>query len=144
MRQKTDPWFAYKAWFWAAAIYNAIWGTVVGLKPELLLQVYGFDQAQQAAAGALPGILASCIGMFVGVYAIGYACVALDPQRFWPFAAIGLAGKALGPAGWLVQHLEGHLAWPSLWVNITNDFIWWPAFIGLLVKVARESRKKRL
>jgi|SRR5579862_6781644 len=138
--RKNDPWAAYRAWFWAASIYNAIWGLVVGLRPDLLLRVYGLGPGQEAAAGALPAILASCIGMFVGVYAIGYACVALDPSRFWPFAAIGLAGKILGPAGWIVQHFEGHLSWPSIWVNITNDFIWWPAFIALLIKVAMGSR----
>ncbi|HEX5324239.1 MAG TPA: hypothetical protein VFW40_10665 [Capsulimonadaceae bacterium] len=132
-----DPWLAYKAWFWAAAGYNAVWGAVVGLRPDLLLRVYGLDSAQQIAVGPLPAILASCIGMFVGVYAIGYACVAIAPRRFWPFAAIGLAGKVLGPAGWAVQHIEGHLAWPSIWVNITNDFLWWPAFICLLIRVAR-------
>ena len=134
-----DPWRAYEAWFWAAAIYNALWGAVVGLDPQLLLRTYGFNDALQAAAGPLPAILASCIGMLVGVYAIGYALVAIAPLRYWPFAAIGLVGKVLGPVGWAVQHLEGHLAWHSIWVNVTNDLIWWPAFIGFLIKVIKSE-----
>ena len=139
-----DPWRVYKAWFWAATAYNVAWGTLIGLRPGLLLDWMGMTHTQSAQAGPLPGILAACIGMFVGVYAIGYACVALDPSRFWPFAFLGLCGKVLGPAGWALHHALGHLPWPSLWVNVFNDFIWWPAFIGLLLTVRREVRAGRM
>lgn len=133
-----DPWRTYRVWFWCAAVYNAAWGTLVGFDPGLLLRAYGLT-GSQAAPGGLAAIFAACIGMFVGVFAIGYACVAIDPMRFWPFAAIGLAGKVLGPGGWAVEHFEGHLAWASIWVNVTNDFIWWPAFILFLMKAARRE-----
>ena len=139
-----SPWRVYRAWFWAATAYNLAWGTVVGLDPALMLGWMGMTPAQQAAAGSLPLILAACIGMFVGVYAIGYACVALDPARFWPFAFLGLCGKILGPAGWVLHHVLGHLPWRSLWVNVFNDLIWWPAFFGLLLTVWREHRAGRI
>lgn len=139
-----SPWYVYKAWFWAATAYNLAWGTVVGLDPTLMLGWMGMTPVQQAAAGSLPLILAACIGMFVGVYAIGYACVALDPARFWPFAFLGLCGKILGPAGWVLHHVLGHLPWRSLWVNVFNDLIWWPAFFGLLLTVWREHRAGRI
>ena len=139
-----DPWRVYKAWFWAAAAYNAAWGTLIGLKPGLLLDWMGMTPAQQAAGGPVPLLLAACIGMFVGVYAIGYACIALDPPRFWPFALLGLCGKVLGPMGWALHHALGHLPWPSLWVNVFNDFLWWPAFVGLLLAVRRERRAGRM
>jgi len=139
-----DPWRVYKVWFWAATVYNAVWGMVVGLQPHLLLDWMGMTRAQQTIAGPLPEILAACIGMFVGVYAIGYACVALDPARFWPFALLGLCGKVLGPAGWALNHAQGHLPWSSLWVNVFNDFLWWPAFIGLLLTVRLEYRAGRI
>ena len=142
--QTGNPWRGYKAWFWAATVYNAAWGTLVGLRPGLLLGWMGMTGAQQAQAGPLPGILAACVGMFVGVYAIGYACVALDPSRFWPFALLGLCGKVLGPAGWALHHALGHLSWSALWVNVFNDFLWWPAFVGLLLTVRRESRAGRM
>ncbi len=132
-----NQWRVYKAWFWAATVYNAAWGTLVGLKPTLLLDWMGMTAAQQASAGPLPAILSACIGMFVGVYAIGYACVALDPKRFWPFALLGLCGKILGPAGAVLHIALGHLPLSSLWVNVFNDFVWWPAFFGLLVKIWR-------
>ena len=140
----TSPWRVYKAWFWAATAYNLVWGTVVGLDPGLMLGWMGMMPAQQAASGPLPAILAACIGMFVGVYAIGYLCVALDPERFWPFAFLGLCGKILGPLGWVLHHWLGHLPWHSLWVNVFNDLIWWPAFFGLLLTVWREHRAGRI
>lgn len=139
-----DPWRVYKPWFWAATVYNALWGTLIGLKPVLLLDWMGMTDAQQSAGGPIPGLLASCIGMFVGVYAIGYACVALDPRRFWPFALLGLCGKVLGPLGWAWHHVLGHLPWSSLWVNVFNDFVWWPAFASLLLTVWREHRAGRM
>lgn len=137
-------WRIYKIWFWAATVYNLVWGTVVGLKPGWMLDWMGMTGVEQAAAGPLPQILASCIGMFVGVYAIGYACVAWDPVRFWPFAFLGLCGKVLGPAGWVLHHALGHLPWSSLWVNVFNDLIWWPAFFGLLWTIWREYRAGRI
>jgi len=139
-----SPWRVYKPWFWAATAYNLAWGTLIGLEPRLLLDWMGMTLSQQAAAGPLPGILAACIGMFVGVYAIGYACVALDPPRFWPFAFLGLCGKVLGPMGWALHHALGHLSWQALWVNVFNDLFWWPAFVGLLLTVWRESRAGRM
>ena len=142
--QAETPWRIYKPWFWAATAYNAAWGTLIGLKPDLLLDWMGMTIAQQSAAGPLPGILAACIGMFVGVYALGYACVAWDPRRFWPFAFLGLCGKVLGPAGWALHHALGHLPWFSLWVNVFNDLIWWPAFFGLLLTVLREYRAGKM
>ena len=143
-KETRSPWRVYQAWFWAATAYNVVWGTVVGLKPTLMLGWMGMSAAQQNAAGPLPPILAACIGMFVGVYALGYACVAINPARFWPFALLGLCGKILGPAGWALHHFLSHLPWSSLWVNVFNDLIWWPAFFGLLWTVRREYLAKRI
>jgi small multidrug resistance pump len=137
-------WRSYKPWFWAATIYNAAWGTLIGLRPQLLLDWMGMTSAQQTAAGPLPQILSACIGMFVGVYAIGYACVALDPPRFWPFALLGLLGKIFGPIGAIFSIATGHIPPTGLWVNVFNDFIWWPAFFGLLLTVWREYRAGRI
>ena len=139
-----DPWRRYRGWFWAATVYNAVWGTAVGLRPQLLLDWMGMTAAQQAAGGTVPLLLSACIGMFVGVYAIGYGCVALDPARFWPFALLGLCGKVLGPLGALLHVALGHLPPTALLVNVLNDFIWWPAFFALLFTVRRERRAGRM
>jgi hypothetical protein len=46
----------------------------------------------------------------------------------WPIAAVGLAGKVLGPSGlgWLI--VTG--TWPAgtVVIIITNDLIWWLPF----------------
>jgi hypothetical protein len=139
-----DPWRVYRGWFWAATAYNLVWGTVVGLRPQLLLDWMGMTSAQQTAAGPLPLILSACIGMFVGVYAIGYAAVALDPARFWPLALLGLCGKVLGPLGAVLHIALKHLPPGALWVNLFNDAVWWPAFVGLLLTVWREWRSARI
>jgi len=131
------PWPWLRAWFWGAAIYNLAWGTLIGFSPNLLLTWMGMNDAQVHAAGPLPMILASCIGMFVGVYAIGYACVALDPHRFWPFALLGLSGKVLGPIGAVVFCALGSLPPRSFVVNVFNDLIWWPAFVVLIGRAYR-------
>ena len=137
-------WHSYRGWFWAATVYNVVWGTLTGLRPQFLLGWMGMTPVEQTAAGPLPLILSACIGMFVGVYAIGYACVALDPVRFWPFALLGLCGKVFGPLGALLHIALGHLPREALWVNVFNDFIWWPAFAGLLLTVWRERRAGRI
>jgi hypothetical protein len=78
--------------------------------------------------------------MMVGVYAIGYWLIARDPERFGPFVYIGLAGKILGPLGFLWAACQGQLPWSFGWVNVTNDVIWLPAFIGFAIQVWRREK----
>jgi hypothetical protein len=61
----TDEFRHYRRWFYAAAIYNAVWGSAVVLFPGTLLRIVNMN-----ASGALP--LVQVIGMMVGVYAYGY------------------------------------------------------------------------
>ena len=88
----TDELRHYRRWFYAAAIYNAVWGTAVVLFPGTLLQIAGMN-----TTGALP--LVQVIGMMVGVYAYGYYLLARDPKRYCGLIWIALAGKTFGPAG---------------------------------------------
>jgi hypothetical protein len=134
---RNAPWPRLRAWFWAATLYNVAWGLLVGFSPRLLLVWMGMTDAQILAAGPVPVLLSSCIGMFVGVYAIGYACVAIDPQRFWPFALLGLAGKVLGPIGAVVFCAMGAIPPRSFVVNVFNDLVWWPAFVVLIQRAYR-------
>jgi hypothetical protein len=122
----------YRNWFFAAAAYNAIWGTVVGLFPNLIFTVLGVP---------LPNypVLMQAVGMVVGVYAIGYWLVGVDPERFGPFVFVGLAGKILGPLGFVYAAFRGDLPWTFGWVNVTNDLIWLPAFIPFAVIVFRRE-----
>src|SRR5262249_482086 len=70
----------------------------------------------------------ACVGMIVGLYGVLYLDVARVPERGWLVAAVGLAGKILGPIGMFDLIWRG--AWPASAVGIcvTNDFIWWIPF----------------
>jgi len=113
----------FKPWFWAAAAYNAIWGTIVGLAPNLFFDWLHIPRPNYPA-------LFQCIGMMVGVYAIGYAFIAWNPVRFGAFVWIGLAGKVLGPLGFVYAVATGQLPLRFGTINIANDILWLPAFIA--------------
>jgi hypothetical protein len=66
--------------------------------------------------------------MVLGLYGLLYLEVARRPEAGWPIAAVGLAGKILGPLGlaWLI--VTG--TWPvgTVVMIVTNDLIWWLPF----------------
>ena len=117
----TDEFRRYRRWFYAAAIYNAVWGGAVVLFPDALLRITGTN-----ATGALP--LVQVIGMMVGVYASGYYLLARDPKRSCGLIWIALAGKTLGPLGFIYSAATGALPWTFGWICVFNDVIWWPVF----------------
>jgi hypothetical protein len=111
----------YRRWFYAAAAYNLLWGGAVVGFPHALLRMAGIGDP-----GAVP--LAQVIGMMVGVYAYGYYLLAHDPVRYAQLIWIGLAGKTLGPIGYVFAAATGSLPWTFGWVIVFNDLIWWPVF----------------
>ena len=119
MTAPAKPWMAQV--LWAAAIYNLAWGGFVVLYPEL-----PFRWAEMPPPNYPE--LWQCIGMMVGVYAYGYYLLAREPQRYAGLIWIGLAGKTLGPLGYLFSAATGSLPWTFGWVIVFNDLIWWPAF----------------
>ncbi|MEM9367054.1 MAG: SelL-related redox protein [Planctomycetota bacterium] len=111
----------------AAATYNIVWGSWVILRPNDLFDWTGLDRP-------LYGGIWQCVGMIVGVYGIGYAIAASDPFRHWPVVLVGFLGKILGPIG-MIQSVffadsgaSGRFPPSWLWVNLTNDVIWWIPF----------------
>ena len=111
----------HRAVFVAAGLYNIGWGLWSALDPQWLFRVTGMPLLNH------PAIFA-CLGMVVGLYGILYFEVARVPERGWLIAAVGLAGKILGPLGmaWLIA--TG--AWPlsAVILCLTNDLIWWLPF----------------
>jgi hypothetical protein len=107
--------------FLAAGIYNIAWGAYAAADPQWLFRFAGMPPQTQ------PAIFA-CLGMVVGLYGILYLEVARRPERGWPIAAVGLAGKVLGPIGLAVLIARG--VWPpaTIALCLTNDFIWWIPF----------------
>ncbi len=116
----------HRAVFVAAGVYNIVWGIYAAADPQWLFRFAGMPPSNY------PEIFA-CLGMVVGLYGIVYLEIARVPDRGWLLAAVGLAGKLLGPAGFLYLILSGR--WParSIVLVLTNDLIWWAPFAIYLV-----------
>lgn len=111
----------YRAWFYAAAVYNALWGAAVIAFPVPLARLAGLD-----VTAVVP--LVQVVGMMVGAYSIGYYLLAREPLRYSGLIWIALAGKTLGPIGFLYYATTGVLPWKFGWTCVFNDIIWWPVF----------------
>ena len=127
----TDPLRRYRLWFRAAAAYNVVWALVVTVFAEPLMETAGI------AAGSAGVAFVQVMAMMVGVYAIGYYLMARDPIRYCGFIWIALAGKTLGPLGFLYYASNGVLPWTFGWTCVFNDIIWWPAFWRFALEHAR-------
>jgi small multidrug resistance pump len=126
---------AYRRWFYAAALYNFVWGTWVILFPLSFFRVLGMQEPNY------PGIWQS-VGMIVQVYALGYWLIARAPKKYSVLVWVGLVGKTFGPIGFLFSALKGDLPWRFGLTILTNDLIWWPAFWMFALKYAVEPLKE--
>ena len=126
----------HRVTFLAAGVYNIAWGLWSAFDPQWLFRFAGLPLANH------PAIFA-CLGMVLGLYGILYLDVARAPERGWLIAAVGLAGKILGPIGLLILIAQG--SWPiaASILCVTNDLIWWVPF-GLYLKDAWPQFKSEL
>jgi hypothetical protein len=120
----------YRGWFYAAAIYNAVWGTWTVLFPNAYFDLIGMDRP-------VPAALWQVVGMCIAVYAPAYWWMGRHPGRFRNFIIVALLGKTLGPLGFVFSFLSGQLPLAFAWTLLTNDLLWWPAFWLYLRDVAR-------
>jgi hypothetical protein len=111
----------HRVLFISAGVYNMLWGLWSVSDPQWLFRYAGMPLLNYPP-------LFACLGMIVGLYGILYLEVARVPEQGWLIAAVGLAGKVLGPIGMI--HLIGTGTWPSsaIVLCVTNDFIWWIPF----------------
>ncbi|MHC4938479.1 MAG: alkyl hydroperoxide reductase [Planctomycetota bacterium] len=112
---------AYRLMFRAAGIYNIAFGLWAGLAPHAFFRLFEMD------APRYPQIW-QCLGMVIGLYGILYWYAGTRLDRALPIIAIGLAGKVLGPLGFLHASLTSD--WPAraFPLIVTNDLIWWLPF----------------
>ena len=122
----------YAPWFYAAAACNLVWGTLVVLFPAALFDVLDMERPKY-----LP--IWQVVGMFVLVNAPAYWWAARRPERFPHIILIGMLGKLLGPIGFAFS--VGFSDFPAIFglTILTNDLVWYPAFIGHLRKAARRA-----
>ncbi len=111
----------YRPWFYAAAIYNLIWGATTILSPNLY-----FDWIRIPTPTYL-ALWQVVIGMFVLVYAPAYWWAAQNPERHHYLIIIGLLSKLFGPIGFIWALATGQLPLAFGWTLLTNDIIWWPS-----------------
>lgn len=126
----------YRLIFAAAAVYNVAFGLWAALTP---LSFFAFFDLTPPV---YPSIWA-CLGMVIGLYGVGYAYAAARIDRAAPFIAIGLLGKLLGPAGWILTVSRGE--WPirTLTLILFNDAIWWLPFSLFLLEGTRAAAALR-
>ncbi|MEP6849873.1 MAG: hypothetical protein ABI999_13535 [Acidobacteriota bacterium] len=103
--------------FLLAGIYNVSWGLWMSLDPQWLFRFAGMEPINY------PDVFA-CVGMIVGLYGIVYLEIARRPERGFLLAAVGFAGKVLGPIGMLMLISQGKWKPAALVMNVTNDLIW--------------------
>ena len=127
-----DPLDRYRPWFYAAAVYNLVWGLVAILSPAFFFGLIGMPEPNYPA-------LWQVVGMFVMVYAPAYWWVGRFPSRHRHLILIGFAGKVFGPIGFAVSAASGQLPLAFGLTILTNDLIWWPAFALFLRDAARVS-----
>ena len=120
----------YKKWFYAAAIYNFVWGTINILFPALLWDVLSIEQPLY-----LP--LWQVVGMFVLVYAPAYWWAGNHPDKHAHIIIIALIGKIFGPIGFFYSAFTGQFPLAFGLTIITNDLIWWIPFALYLRDVAK-------
>ncbi len=121
----------FSQWFYAAALYNVIWGLLISLFPLVIIEWANLK-------GMIVAPFLQVIGMMVGVYGYGYYLMARDPVRYSGFIWIGLLGKVFGVIGFLTCALTGALPWNIGLTIIINDAIWIPAFAIFAWKHARK------
>jgi hypothetical protein len=130
------PAMARRAWhrtvFAAAGLYNIGWGLYSVFDPQWLFRVAGMPPTSN------PEVFA-CLGMVIGLYGILYLDVARRPEQGRLVAAVGLAGKILGPIGAVGLIVNGQWPVQAFVLCLTNDLIWWVPFALYLADVRRAA-----
>ncbi len=117
----------------AAGVYNIVWAVQAIFWPNWLFHWAGM------AAPAYPEIWQG-LGLFLGVWGIGYLVAATNPLRHWPIVLVGLLSRIFDTAG-LLKIAADHRLPPKLgWILIASDVIWWIP-LGTILWYAHETRQ---
>ncbi|HEU4521323.1 MAG TPA: hypothetical protein VFT12_04920 [Thermoanaerobaculia bacterium] len=117
----------YRLVFSAAAAYNITFGLWCAIFPLAFFRLFDLPPPRYPAIWA-------CLGMVVGLYGVAYAYAAWRLDRAFPLIAIGLAGKILGPVGWILTVRNGELPFRTFALIVFDDLIWWLPFALFLVE----------
>lgn len=123
----------YRLIFSAAAGYNILFGLWAAAFPRAFFDLFALAPPRYPAIWA-------CLGMVVGLYGAGYAYAAWRLDRAFPFIAIGLAGKVLGPIGWIIAVHSGELPARTFPLIVFDDLLWWTPFALFLLEGTAVTR----
>ncbi len=130
-QMETPPWMSLTLRI--AAVYNLVWGTWTILFPNQFFLLTGMEPLNHP-------MIWQGMGMVIGVYGLGYWWASFDPIRHWPVVAVGFFGKIMGPAGFVMNYLQGKVSIAFGYTLITNDLIWWIPFFLILRASYRQQK----
>jgi hypothetical protein len=111
-------------WLRAAAVYNAAWGALAMIAPELLTRMLGLKAGSDATGWRAAGVT-------VAAFAPAYWWAAANPARARPLLRTALLGKALGVGACLAGIAAGRIPRAAMVVVLFNDAIWLPTLARL-------------
>lgn len=114
-----------------AAVYNILWGTWQILAPQHFFRIAGMEPTNYP-------MIWQGMGMVIGVYGLAYWWASFDYIRHWPIVAVGFLGKIFGPAGFVMNYLQGTAPLGFGYTLPTNDLLWWIPF-GLMLWDAQKA-----
>jgi hypothetical protein len=126
----------YRLCFVLAAVYNVAFGIWTVFWPD------HFFDLMRMRRPLYPEVW-QCLGMIVGLYGLGYTYAAWRLDRGQPLIALGLAGKVLGPVGYLLMADTANWPLRTLPINIFNDVVWWIPFGMYLLEGTQAGRRIR-
>ena len=126
----------YRLIFSLAAAYN------VGLGLWAVLAPNSFFDLFQMARPRYPSIW-STLGLVLGLYGLLYLYAAIHLDRARPIIAVGLAGKILGPIGWILTVHGGGLPIRTFPLIAFDDIVWWLPFGLFLLEGSAFGRRLR-
>lgn len=128
----------YRLVFAAAGAYNLAFGLWAGLWPETFFDLCRLPRPLYPAVW-------QCLGMVVGVYGLLYLHAARRLDQARAIIAVGLLGKVLGPAGWVLTVASGEWPLRTFPLIAFNDLVWWlPFSLFLLAGTPVGERLSRL
>ena len=120
----------HRAVLFLAAGYNVAFGAWAILRPGDFFALFDLPMTNHPA-------IWRCLGMVLGVYGAAYAWAAFRPVLVKPVVVLGLAGKILGPLGWVATVASGEWPLRTFPLILFNDLAWWIPFGAILLE-ARE------
>ena len=126
----------HRAVFTCAGVYNLVWGGWVAAVPASFYAAAGIPTPSHPE-------VAGCLGMVIALYGVVYLQVARDPERGAVLAAVGLAGKTIGPIALAAHVVSGDWPASALRITVFNDLIWWLPLAVYLADIRSSRRRTR-